>query len=85
MSNITSSDSDATISYGSESRFDEFTIEEIGRTSVAAHRGCRQGPSQGNGFDKRHSTCSFSGEDSDSDTDDYYTELSSSTSDEVWL
>ena len=43
------------------------------------------GKGQGNGFDKRHSTCSFSGEDSDSDTDDYYTELSSSSSDEVWL
>ena len=81
MSNITSSDSDATISYGSESHFDGLTIEEFGRTSVAAHRGCRQG----NGFDKRHSTCSFSREDSDSDTDDYYTELSSSSSDEVWL
>ena len=35
MSNITSSDSDATISYGSESHFDGFTIEEIWRTSVA--------------------------------------------------
>ena len=31
-SNITSSDSDATISYGSESHFDGLTIEEFGRT-----------------------------------------------------
>ena len=49
MSNITSSDSDATISYGSESHFDGLTIEEIGRTSVAAHRGCRQGNCFANG------------------------------------
>ena len=35
MSNANSSDSHATVSYGSDSDFDGFTIEEIGRTSGA--------------------------------------------------
>ena len=76
MSNINSSDSDATVSYGNESDFDGFTIERASGATAAVGK----------------ATASTSGtrrvdapDDSDSDTDDYYAELSSSSSAEVWI
>ena len=79
MSNINSSDSDATISYGSESDFDGFTIEEIGLTSGAT---MAVGKAMASTSGTRRVSVDAP-ENSDSDTDDY--ELSSSSSDEVWL
>ena len=42
MSNVNSSDSDATISYGSESDFDGFTLGETEQTSGAVRPSARQ-------------------------------------------
>ena len=79
MLDINSSESDGTVSYGSESDFDMFTIEDIKRTSGATAAVGKE-------------TASTSGTrrvpvdaPEDPDTDDYYAELSSSSSDEIWL
>ena len=81
MSNITSSDSDATISYGSESH--KLPSKNSGGRVWPPTAAVGKATASTSGT--RPSTCSFSRVDSDSDTDDYYTELSSSSSDEVWL
>ena len=81
MSNANSSDSDATVSYGSDSDFDGFTIEEIGRTSGATAAVGKATASTSGTRPRRVNVQ----DDSDSDTDEYYAELSSSSSDEVWF
>ena len=83
MSNANSSDSDATVSYGSDSDFDGFTIEEIGRTSGATAAVGKATASTSGTRPRRVNVQDDS--DSDSDTDEYYAELSSSSSDEVWF
>ena len=79
MSNVNSSDSDATISYGSESDFDGFTLGETEQTSGASAAVGQATPSastSGTRPSRRRRVAESDSSDSDA-------ELSSSSSDEV--
>ena len=79
VNNVNSSDSDATISYGSESDFDGFTLGETEQTSGASAAVGQATPSTSGTRPSRRRRVA------ESDSSDSDPELSSSSSDEVCL